>query len=78
MVAQVTKMGSIIGHRVDYNGVGERPEASGTYQTQVLYLRDIPYPSLEGRMSPRAIRDFLREWREKCNTVKKSNESYML
>ena len=31
----MTKMGSIVGHRIDYNGVGALREASGTYTAKL-------------------------------------------
>ena len=43
-------MGSTIGHRVDYNGVGERPEASGTYQAKINPSTLPPPPPLSKYM----------------------------
>ena len=40
---KVTKMGSIISHRIDFNGVGA--EASGTYPTKIN--PSTPSPGLE-------------------------------
>ena len=44
---KVTKMGSIVGHKIDYNAVG-LGEASGTYPAKIDLIAPSPSPRAQG------------------------------